>query len=148
MAVSRHRSREMALHTLYRVDIEDKGSGDVIFEKGEKEEKGGMSAGQEDYGRVLVEGVTAHLADIDVLIEGSSEHWTVKRMAVVDRNILRIGVFEFMYRVDVPGKVVIDEAVELANRYGSEESGAFINGVLDKIFKDMLDSKASSRPLN
>ncbi len=142
MVASRHRSREKALHSLYRFDIEDKAKDGAMSKNSEAPD------GEEEYDRILVEGVTAHIAEIDRLIEESSEHWTISRMAIVDRNILRIGVFEFRFRTDVPGKVVIDEAVELAKRYGSEESGAFINGVLDKVLKDILTREATSQQLN
>ncbi|GMR05145.1 MAG: transcription antitermination factor NusB [Thermodesulfobacteriota bacterium] len=127
---SRHRSREKALHLLYRLDIS------------EGETTGGTAPlEEEDYGAALAAGVTAHGAEIDKLIEDFCENWSVDRMAVVDRNILRLAVFELLYRREVPYKVVIDEAVELANRYCSEDSGAFINGVLDRIFKDFITKK-------
>jgi len=70
---------------------------------------------------------------IDPLIEENSENWTLKRMAVVDRNILRLAVFELLYCPDIPFKATLNEAVELAKKFGSEDSSAFINGILDKI---------------
>jgi N utilization substance protein B len=77
--------------------------------------------------------VWEHREEIDDLIRRSAEHWRLERMALVDRNILRLGAFEICRSEDVPFVVAINEAVDLAKRFGSEESGAFINGILDKI---------------
>ena len=86
------------------------------------------------YSREVVLGVWEKKADLDRLIRRSSKNWRVERMTRVDRNILRIAIYEVVYRKDVPPKVSIDEAVELGKRYGTEESGAFINGILDHIY--------------
>jgi N utilization substance protein B len=81
----------------------------------------------------LVLGVLDHRSELDELVEACSQNWRLDRMAKVDRNILRLGVFELLHRPDVPAKVAINEAIEIARRYGAEESSAFINGVLDKV---------------
>jgi len=81
-----------------------------------------------------VKGVWENKTELDRLIRGASKHWRVERMSRVDRNILRIAIYEVLHRKDVPPKVSIDEAVELGKRYGAEESGAFINGILDHIY--------------
>lgn len=81
----------------------------------------------------LIEGVLGHLAELDRAVEDASLHWRMARMAKVDRNVLRLGVFELLHRAEVPPKVAINEAIDIARIYGSEESGAFINGILDKI---------------
>ncbi len=86
-----------------------------------------------DYLRELVVGVGQHREELDRLIIRYSEHWRLERMVAVDRNLLRLAVYEFLYRPDIPAKVVINEAVELAKRYGTEASGAFVNGLLDRI---------------
>jgi N utilization substance protein B len=83
--------------------------------------------------RQLVLGVMMHRNDIDTLIDKASENWRLSRMATVDRNILRLSVYELLYLEDIPPRVTINEAVEIAKRFGSEESPSFINGVLDKI---------------
>jgi N utilization substance protein B len=70
---------------------------------------------------------------LDTLIRQYSEHWRLERMAAVDRNLLRVALYELLYQPDIPTKVVINEAVELAKRYGTDESGAFVNGILDRI---------------
>ncbi len=83
----------------------------------------------------LVEGTLSHLPQIDPLISQYAQHWDIKRMAVVDRNILRMGVFELLHMDEVPPKVAINEAIELAKRFGDAESALFINGILDAIHK-------------
>ena len=85
------------------------------------------------YLKDLVEGVAAHLEELDVFIVRYSEHWRLERMTVVDRNLLRLAIYELLYQPQIPPKVVINEAVEMAKRYGSEASGGFINGILDQV---------------
>jgi leucyl-tRNA synthetase len=89
------------------------------------------------FSKRLVHGVWEKRADLDQTIRGSSENWRLERMSLLDRNILRLGLFELLYMKDIPPKVTIDEAVELAKQYGAEESGAFINGILDRIYSDL-----------
>lgn len=81
----------------------------------------------------LVEGVTSHLEELDVFIVRYSEHWRLERMTIVDRNLLRLAIYELLYQPNIPVKVVINEAVEMAKCYGSEASGGFINGILDQV---------------
>jgi len=81
----------------------------------------------------LVEGVTSHLEELDVFIVRYSEHWRLERMTIVDRNLLRLAIYELLYQPNIPVKVVINEAVEMAKRYGSEASGGFVNGILDQV---------------
>jgi transcription antitermination factor NusB len=88
-----------------------------------------------DYARDLTREAWANMAEIDRRIQEVSEHWEVKRMAAVDRNVLRAAVCELLYRPTVPPAVVIDEAVEIGKAFGTADSGAFINGVLDAIVK-------------
>lgn len=87
----------------------------------------------QDFARGLVAAATERTAQIDELITGSSKNWRIDRMSRVDRNILRLGTAELLAFPDVPVKVVINEAVELAKRFGTAESSAFVNGVLDRI---------------
>ena len=81
----------------------------------------------------IVEGVQQHREEIDRLIRKHSEHWRLERISATDRNILRMGVFELLFCDDIPVKVALNEAVDLGKKFGTEESGAFINGILDKI---------------
>jgi N utilization substance protein B len=81
----------------------------------------------------LVLGVLEHCQEIDRLIEKYSENWRLVRMNIVDRTILRMAIFELLYCEEIPPKVTLNEAIELGKRYGSEDSGSFINGILDRI---------------
>jgi N utilization substance protein B len=94
-----------------------------------------------------VRGVRSALASIDERIAKASTNWRVERMARVDRNVIRLGAWELSERRDVPRAVVLDEAVEIAKRFGTEESGAFVNGVLDRVADD-LGRKDDDRPSN
>jgi transcription antitermination protein NusB len=102
------------------------------------------------YADEVVRGAAAELAAVDEQIRKASQHWRIERMTRIDRNVLRLGAYELMFRPDVPRAVILDEAVELAKRFGTEESGAFVNGVLDRI-ADMCgrkdeDTKPSEPP--
>ena len=81
----------------------------------------------------LVNGVLAAQPQIDILIEKYSKNWKVQRMACVDRNVMRVAVFEMLFCPDIPPKVSINEAIDVAKKFGTEESGAFINGIVDRI---------------
>ncbi|MBN2096932.1 MAG: transcription antitermination factor NusB, partial [Candidatus Omnitrophica bacterium] len=93
----------------------------------------------------LVQGTLKNLGQIDELISKYAQNWQLKRMAVIDRNILRLGCFELLFLEEVPPKVAINEAVELAKRYGDSDSSKFVNGILDKINKEEC-SQWASRP--
>lgn len=127
--VSRSRSRELALQILYQADIMGHREGEVArfwrhFHHGSK---------VPPYLQKLVDGVAAHQPELDALIKEHSEHWRLERMVAVDRNLLRLAAYELLYHPDIPAKVVINEAVELAKRYGTDLSGAFVNGILDHV---------------
>jgi len=93
----------------------------------------GGSEEKREFAKELLDGVQAHLDEINGLISRSSENWRLERMSLVDRNILRLAIYEILCRPDIPTKVSINEAVEIGKKFGSEESGAFINGILDRI---------------
>ncbi len=128
-AVSRSRCREWALQVLYQAEYLGHRSGEVIRYYRHFQEHDKVPA----YLTKLVEGVAANQEELDALIKEHSEHWRLERMAAVDRNLLRLALYELLHQPAIPAKVVINEAVELAKRYGSEESGSFINGILDRI---------------
>jgi N utilization substance protein B len=86
-----------------------------------------------EFASSLVIGVREKLDQIDNLVERFTEHWSLKRIALVERNILRLGIYELLFREDIPKKVTLNEAIEIAKLYGSEDSGKFINGILDRI---------------
>ncbi len=127
----RTKARERAVQALYQIDVAATDLDEALsrfwrsFEPVEREVR--------EVAEALVRGVAEHRRDIDGAIETISTHWRLDRMARVDRNILRLAVHELLHRPDVPVKVVINEAIELGKKYGSESSGAFINGVLDRI---------------
>lgn len=87
------------------------------------------------YAEELVEGTEEHREEIDELIRGQAENWRLERMSAVDRNILRLAVYELVFEVEVPKLVVLDEAIELAKRFGSDRSSGFVNGILDGLLK-------------
>jgi N utilization substance protein B len=128
-AISRSRCREWALQVLYQAEYLGHRQGEVIRYYRHFRERDKVPA----YLTKLVEGVVAHQEELDALIRQHSEHWRLERMAAVDRNLLRLALYELLHQPAIPAKVVINEAVELAKRYGSEESGSFINGILDRI---------------
>lgn len=126
----RRRAREIALQVLYQLDIDPADPGKVLALHWENFQS---SEPAREFCQRLVEGVLANQKEIDPLIEENSENWTLKRMAVVDRNILRLAAFELRYCPDIPFKVTLNEAIELAKKFGADDSGAFINGILDRI---------------
>jgi N utilization substance protein B len=130
MPYSRSRCREWALQFLYQAEFAGHRHLEDINRFWSYFQKGDMVPA---YLQELVEGVASHLEELDALIARYSEHWRLERMTSVDRNLLRLAVYELVYEPDVPSKVVINEAVELAKRYGTEASGAFVNGLLDRI---------------
>jgi N utilization substance protein B len=129
-AYSRSRCREWALQFLYQSEFFE-GRRDEDLEAFWRHFEGKGSA--PTYLQELVAGVADHLGELDALIARYSEHWRLERMTLVDRNILRLAIYELLYQAQIPPKVAINEAVEMAKRYGSEASGAFVNGLLDRI---------------
>ena len=90
-----------------------------------------------DFAQSLLAGTVEHVERIDELIRRHAEHWRLDRMATVDRNLLRLAIEEFLYQTDTPKTVVINEAIEIARRYSTQESPLFINGVLDSVKKEL-----------
>jgi len=127
---NRRRSRELAMQALFYMDIR-KTASDVLLENFCR--AFGTPDKEDAFFTELVSGVLASKADIDALIERFSSHWKISRMSCVDRNVMRIAVYEMLYRADIPSKVSINEAIDIGKKYGTEESGAFINGILDSI---------------
>jgi len=87
------------------------------------------------YAQTLVRGTLDHQQQIDEMIRGQADNWRLERMPAVDRNILRLAVYEMLFEMDIPKLVVVDEAIELAKKFGSEQSGRFVNGLLDGLLK-------------
>jgi N utilization substance protein B len=152
---ARHRSRQRALQVLYQWDMTkrpvdeairafydtldaDQLAEDPMEEKDDdaEEEQSASPSGRDEFMEELARGASEMASDIDHRIAEKSAHWKLERMPIVDRNILRLGIYE-MSRQDTPAAVVIDEALELARQFSGEESVAFINGVLDAVHKEM-----------
>jgi len=132
----RRRAREAALQMLYQCEVGGVAPSEAEAAYRQIEELGPvLPAESAAFAAALVEGTIANLARIDPLIEESAEHWRLSRMAVVDRLVLRLAVFQLLQLPEVPGAVVIDEAVDIAALYGGPESGRFVNGVLDAIYR-------------
>ena len=90
----------------------------------------------------LYDGVVGHLGEIDERLSRAAENWRLARMAGVDRNLLRLGAYELLFTPDTPNSVALDEAIELARRFGAAESPAFVNGVLDRLLQEMTNDEA------
>lgn len=127
MTSTRSGSRVEALKVLYMSEI----TGEHV--KQEMTAKEVLDGEISPFAREIIEGVQSNLREIDEKIELSSANWKLFRMSIVDRSILRIACYEILFRPEIPGNVTINEAVELAKKFGGEDSGAFINGILDHI---------------
>lgn len=120
----RSEARERALTLLYEAEAKSLTGAEVID---------GLPVPPDELARMLVMGVAEHRPDIDGLISSHAKGWTLERMPVIDRNVLRIGCFELLMRDDVPTAVILDEATQLAKDYSTDDSGRFVNGVLAAI---------------
>lgn len=129
---ARRIARERALQALYQLEMSG-GAPAEALEAADATGAGGDDPETQSFALALVQGVREHLAELDGLIESHSHHWRVDRMSRIDRNVIRLATFELKHRPDVPRKVTLNEAVELGKRFGTTESSAFINGLLDKI---------------
>jgi transcription antitermination protein NusB len=135
---ARHRSRQRALQVLFSCDLRQQPVDEAIaafYKTLDSEEADPIPEQADDFMETLVRGATGQAAAIDERIAAKSEHWRLDRMPAVDRNILRLAVYE-MTDVGTPAPVVIDEALELARKFSTDESVAFINGVLDAVRRD------------
>lgn len=133
----RTRGRELALQFLFQMDFQGAPYMDEL-EAFLDEELGDHAEAPEvkGYARRLVEGVARRREEVDQRITAAATNWDLGRMAAADRAALRIGTYELLYADDVPSRVAINEAIELAKRFSTEASGAFVNGILDRIRKD------------
>lgn len=118
----RRGSRKIALDVLYEHEVGELPAEEVLVRYAKDRAY--------DFAATLVSGVQAHLTELDALISDYAEDWTIDRMPVIDRNLLRIGLYEILHLPDIPPAVTINEAVELAKSYSTDDSGRFINGIL------------------
>lgn len=136
---NRHLGRTIAMQTLFEWDFNGRGGGvDPLLERNFKE----FAPDFDDHGfsRRMVKGVVRHLDEINGLITKYAPEWPLEQVTIVDRNVLRIGIFELKYSEgEIPPKVAINESIELAKTFGGESSGRFVNGVLGTIYKEMVE---------
>jgi len=143
---SRHLARSIVLQSLYEWDFyEKKRNLNEIIQRN----LGNFAPGLEesDFIKGLVDGIQEHLSDLDKIIEKTAPEWPLSQIAMVDRNVLRIGIYELLYgnREEVPPKVAINEAIELGKNFGGETSGKFINGVLGTIYRELYPNEAEDK---
>ena len=135
---SRHLSRSIAMQSLYEWDFLDKKSDlEKIIERNIVEFGPGLE--DESFIWQLVTGVVANLKEINEIIARAAPQWPISQISIVDRNVLRIGIYELLFgdKVTVPPKVAINEAIELAKSFGGDNSGKFTNGVLGTVYKEI-----------
>jgi transcription antitermination protein NusB len=147
---TRRRAREFALQMLYQLDVQTQLSDDQAIamfwrnfaanaeaSKGDEDTQGIELSEVQPFAEKLVRGVRENLAELDAQIQSASRNWRLERMARVDRNLLRLALYELKHADDVPAKVAINEAIEIAKRYGTNESSAFVNGILDRCKEEL-----------
>jgi len=136
---SRHLSRSIAMQSLYEWDFHGKKPEalEKIVERNIKEFGPGLE--DKSFVRQIVKGTVSHLPEIDKIIEKAAPEWPLDQITIIDRNVLRIGLYELLFgnKEEVPPKVAINEAIELAKTFGGESSGKFINGVLGTVYKEI-----------
>lgn len=136
----RRKAREVALQVLYGIDVAQgnlRETMDLFWDNFDAPEK------VKTFSSALVEGTWHNRTQLDALISSCAENWSVERMSIVDRSILRMAVYEFLYCREIPPKVAINEAIDLGKLFGSENSGAFINGVLDALYAKLRESEGT-----
>lgn len=129
----RRKAREIVLQALYEAEFSDISWEDIFANQIDRR---GPSEGTTEHARALFFKTMENLAELDDKIESSLENWDMDRVALVDKNILRFGLAEILYFEEIPSKVIINEAIEIAHRYSSADAGRFINGLLDRFVKE------------
>jgi transcription antitermination factor NusB len=140
-------AREIALQALYQHDLhqrmEESGPGPSLEELEPFIQEATDDPEVRQFTRTLLDGTLALRAQIDEKIVAAARNWKLSRIAPVDRSVLRLAIFELMSEQDVPPKVAINEAIELAKKYSTEQSGAFVNGILDRIYNDIRGQQST-----
>lgn len=137
----RRRAREFALEVLYRIEIAED---ELEFVLSNHFASKSVDDETRAFAESLVKQVMNHLGDIDKLISDTAKNWDLVRIAIIDKNILRFAIAELLYFPDIPMKVTIDEAIEVAKKYSTPDSGRFVNGILDKIAKSHPEAAAKA----
>jgi len=129
---ARRKARELALQMLFQFDMAGNPPDTIVatFEDLQK-----SKPNTREFAVKIFRGTVDHLTEIDDMIQQQADNWRLSRMAVVDRNIIRMSIYEFMHETDTPKLVIIDEAIEIAKKFGTQKSSQFINGILDGILK-------------
>lgn len=129
---ARRKARELALQMLFQFDMSGNGPDQIIdtFEELQK-----SKPNTREFATRVFRGTVTNVSEIDDMIQNQAENWRLSRMAAVDRNIIRMSVYEFMHEPETPKLVIIDEAIEIAKKFGTQKSSQFINGILDGILK-------------
>ena len=132
--MKRRKAREHALQILFQLDVGKNKPSAALLKHfwTEYDHDDEIKAFAEE----IVKGTYKHLPAIDGLIRKCAKNWSLDRMAVVDRNVLRMAVYEILHRMDIPTSVTINEAIEIAKKYGTNDSGAFVNGILDRVARE------------
>lgn len=145
---NRHLARALAMQSLYEWDFHHGGKdAEAIIERNIEEFAPDLD--EKDFAKSIVSSVLAHKTDIDATITKFAPDWPLEKITTVDRNVLRIGTCELIYNDDIPSKVAINEAIELAKTFGGESSGKFVNGVLGAVFRNQIERghvKESDKP--
>ena len=129
--MKRRKAREHALQILFQLDIRKEKPSAAVLKHFWAEYRPDDEV--KAFAEEIVKGTYKHLTEINKLIHECAKNWSMDRMAVVDRNVLRIAVYEILHRMDIPTSVTINEAIEIAKKYGTDESGPFVNGILDSV---------------
>jgi len=136
----RRKGRELAVQVLYQWDIHHN-TGEWLDDFWEQNK---VHPDARQFADELIRGVVAHAGELDELLGRYAEHWTVRRMAITDRTVLRVALFELLYQPDIPARVTLNEAIDTVRLFGDEQSGSFVNGILDRILREepRLQAKA------
>lgn len=136
MSVSRHFCRIIAMQSLYEWDFRQKEDVKEISERNLRESSTDIDKKDKEFIHILIDGVLKNLKEIDEIIKVAAPEWPINQIAAIDRTILRLGIFELLYLKEIPPKVAINEAIELAKAFGGQNSGKFVNGVLGTIYRN------------
>ena len=140
-AQARRRAREAALQMLYQCDVGRAGAVESITSYwGSRDEAEALPGASQEFANRVVRGTLARREEIDALLSAHAQNWRIERMAVIDRIVLRIGVYEMLAEPETPSKVIINEAIELARSYSGDDAVGFVNGVLDAVRKELRRS--------
>ena len=141
--MKRRKAREYALQILYQIDIRKEKPSAIVLKRFWAEQK--VNEEVRLFAEEIAKGTYKHREKINTLIRQCAQHWSMDRMAAVDRSVLRLAVYEILYRMDIPASVTINEAVEIARKFGTDESSAFVNGILDSVARSTGKAESGTR---